>query len=98
MTGRFKTGERVKVKAIYPPGHVRTPWFLRGRAGEIAEVLGRFGNPEDLAYGRPAGAVTLYRVRFAQGELWPDAQNGPGDTLVADIYEHWLEPAAGDRR
>jgi hypothetical protein len=33
-------------------------------------------------------------VRFGQRELWPDYAGPEGDTLVADLYEHWLEPDA----
>ncbi|MBI3992924.1 MAG: nitrile hydratase subunit beta, partial [Candidatus Lambdaproteobacteria bacterium] len=33
----------------------------------------------------------LYTVRFAQRDLWPDYGGQPHDTLVADIFEHWLE-------
>ena len=92
MSARFKDGDPVRVAALFPPGHVRTPWFLRGRQGEIAGLLGTFGNPEDLAYGRPGRPVPLYRVRFAQPELWPDYAGEPADTLIADLFEHWLEP------
>jgi len=89
---RFPPGAVVRVVARFPPGHVRTPWFLRGRAGAVAELVGSFGNPEDLAYGRPGKPVPLYRVRFRQADLWPDYAGPPADTLVADISEHWLEP------
>lgn len=93
MSPRFGPGERVRVKALFPPGHVRTPWFARGRCGEVDCVLGAFHDPEQLAYGRRAEPpVPLYRVRFSQRELWPDYGGAPADTLVADLYEHWLEP------
>jgi nitrile hydratase subunit beta len=93
MNGRFRPGDPVRVKAIFPPGHVRTPHYARGKRGTIAEVLGAFGNPEELAYGRrPADPSVLYRVRFAQPELWPEPAVGKADTVVIDIFEHWLEP------
>jgi nitrile hydratase len=92
MSARFAAGERVRIKALFPPGHVRTPWFLRGRPGAVVEVLGAFGDPERLAYSQPAPRVPLYRVRFRQADLWPGEQAGTEDTLVADIFEHWLEP------
>lgn len=84
---------RVRVRSINPPGHVRTPGYLRGRTGEIERVLGRFGDPEALAYGLPPKARRLYRVRFTMGEIWGAEAEAPGDTLDAEIYEHWLEPA-----
>ncbi|MGX0976026.1 hypothetical protein ACSSVY_001740 [Roseovarius sp. MBR-51] len=83
--------ERVRVKALTPPGHVRVPWYLRGKTGEIERPLGAFHNPEQLAYGLPAEEKPLYRVRFSMAEIWGDAAENPNDTLDAEIYAHWLE-------
>jgi hypothetical protein len=35
----------------------------------------------------------LYKVRFAQREVWSKYSGGAGDHIEVDIYEHWLEPA-----
>lgn len=83
--------EHVRVKSLCPPGHVRAPWYLRGKVGEIERVLGRFGNPEQLAYGLQADSRPLYRVRFTMAELWGEAAETPTDTVDAEIYGHWLE-------
>jgi nitrile hydratase len=40
----------------------------------------------------------LYRVRFKQKDVWPDYTGGPNDTVVADIFEHWLDPIAGVKK
>ena len=84
-------GERMKVRAMFPPGHVRTPSYLRGKIGSVERTLGPFGNPEQLAYRQTADAKKLYRVRFRMGDIWDNAEN-PDDTLDAEIYAHWLEP------
>jgi nitrile hydratase len=39
----------------------------------------------------------LYRVRFAQLELWSDYAGSVGDTLDVEIYQHWLEPVEENR-
>ena len=97
MSDRFAVGERVQVRSAWPPGHVRTPHYLRGRSGVVDGVAGRFANPEELAYGRDGEpARALYRVRFEQAALWPDYDGEPQDTVIADILEHWLEPAQED--
>jgi len=83
--------ERVRVKAMMPPGHVRAPSYLRGKTGVIERALGPFPNPEQLAYGLPAPEQPLYRVRFTMSEIWGDAAERPSDTLDAEIYAHWLE-------
>lgn len=93
---RFSVGKRVRVLTGAPAGHVRTPWYVRGKAGVVERVLGHFANPEELAYGR-AGTpkLPLYRVRFAMTDLWPDAADGAfarEDTLDVEIYESWLAP------
>ncbi|WP_409197304.1 SH3-like domain-containing protein [Jannaschia sp. W003] len=87
----FARGARVRVRRMAPPGHVRTPHYLRGHAGEVERVLGPFADPEALAYGRPGARRALYRVRFRAVEVW-GRSDAPGDTIEAEIYEHWLEP------
>lgn len=93
---RFAPGDRVRVHAWYPPGHIRTPFYLRGHTGTVERVLGPFANPEELAYGRPAARRFLYRVRFCMADLWGAGTDAPQATLDAEIYEHWLTPASAE--
>jgi nitrile hydratase len=91
---RFQAGDRVRVRAYHPPGHVRTPWYCRGRVGVIERLCGAFANPEELAYNRPGlPAQPLYRVRFLSRELWPGYREDPDDVVEIEIYQHWLEEA-----
>jgi nitrile hydratase subunit beta len=91
---KFKTGDAIIVDNRSIAGHCRTPAYLRGKHGIIAEVLGRFKNPERLAYHRPGlPAEVLYKVRFDQTHVWERYPGPPGDRLEADIYEFWLKPA-----
>ena len=97
---RFDVGDRVVVKRSYPPGHRRTPGYIRGKTGVIERICGAFPNPEELAYGFDGEPKkVLYRVRFLQKDVWP-AYRGPAhDVLEMEIFEHWLEPAlAGSSR
>lgn len=90
MRPRFVPGERVKVQAREVATHCRTPFYLRGKCGVIARVLGEFQNPEQLAYHQPgAPRQPLYQVAFDYGEVWGRPQ--PNTVIVADIYQHWLE-------
>lgn len=85
--------QHVRVKQMMPPGHIRTPAYLRGKTGWIERKLGPFGNPEQQAYGLKGDPLVLYRVRFTMAEIWGDTAERPEDTLDAEIFEHWLEPA-----
>jgi nitrile hydratase len=92
--GRFAAGDRVRVLAMYPLGHVRTPWYIRGKTGVVERLCGAYPNPEELAYQRSGlPAQALYRVRFLQQDVWPIYRGGATDTLDLEIYDHWLEPA-----
>ena len=83
----------VRVRTLMPPGHVRTPAYLRGKTGVIERPLGEFKNPEQLAYNLQAEKKSLFRVRFTMREIWGDDAERPDDTLDAEIYAHWLEPS-----
>jgi nitrile hydratase len=94
MSTPFAAGARVKVRWADPPGHLRTPYYVRGKTGVVERVLVDFPNPEELAYGRSGlPRRTLYRVRFAQAEVWPGYAGPAGDTVDVELYQHWLEPA-----
>ena len=94
MNAAFTVGDRVWVRQIFPPGHLRTPWYIRGKSGVVERVLAAFPNPEERAYGRPGlPERTLYRVRFVQKDVWPDYAGRDADTVDIEIYQHWLEPA-----
>lgn len=92
---QFAPGTVVRVKDDWPetrgPCHIRTPHYLRGAPGRVVRCLGAFPNPEDLAFARPAATRTLYHVAFDQPSVWHEGR--AGDELMAEIYEHWLEPA-----
>lgn len=91
---RFAIGTRVRVDDRPAVGHCRSPWYLRGQTGTVVAVQGIFRDPERLAYHRPGlPARILYKVSFAQRDLWPDYTGPEKDQLEADIYESWLRAA-----
>lgn len=96
---RFDVGDRVRVRSLDKPGHVRTPDYVLGHVGEVIQRCGLFLNPEDLSIGITHGpVVALYRVRFAMTDLWGGPARHPGDTLCIELYDHWLERAEEARR
>jgi nitrile hydratase len=86
-------GQSVRVKLDWPetrgPCHIRTPHYLRGQIGVVERHLGSYPNPESLAFARPAEKLDLYHVRFDQPGFWQQGQ--PGDAVVVELYEPWLE-------
>lgn len=94
MSTKFNPGDKVRVRVGMPPTHFRTPSYIQGKVGKIATIHGQFRNPESLAHGGDGlPKQFLYLVRFDQTEVWESYSNSPKDTLLVDIYEHWLEPA-----
>lgn len=94
MNARFSEGDTVRVLDRFHAGHRRTPLYIRGKSGRVERVVGPFLNPEQLAYGYSGlPAITLYRVRFRQNDVWPDYSGENHDTLDVEIYEHWLAAA-----
>ena len=93
MQNDLKIGAKVRIADGTPPGHIRTPSFVKGRTGVIARHYGRYPNPERLAYGLSGlPKLNLYQVLFEMDETWEGSGDyGPRDTLTVDIYETWLE-------
>lgn len=93
-TRRFEPGERVRVRRAFPPGHIRTPIYIRGAEGVIERDCGDCVNAEERAFGRSGlPELPLYRVRFRQREIWPDYDGADKDSIEVEIYTNWLEPA-----
>ena len=90
----YNVGDRVRILRSYPPGHRRTPDYIKGKTGVIERICGAFANPEELAYGFSGEPKKiLYRVRFMQNTVWPDYRGPAHDLLEMEVFEHWLEPA-----
>ena len=90
-TAPLAEGDRVRVREDFPPGHIRTPVYVRGKVGVVTRHFGAFGDPEALAYRLKAPKQDLYEVRFLQRDLWDDYAGGAEDAVDVDLYRHWLE-------
>ena len=95
VTPRFRVGDRVRVSDREHEGHHRTPWYIKGQAGVIVADNGPWHNPESRGHGGTGlPKVPVYRVLFPQSRLWEHYDGPEDDTLIIDIFEHWLEPAS----
>ena len=93
MADALTPGERVRVREDFPPGHFRTPVYIRGKVGVVTRRFGEFSDPERLALRLDAPKRTLYEVRFRQADVWPDYQGPEHDSVDIDLYDNWLERA-----
>jgi len=111
---KFGTGDEVVVRREDPSRtawrapHLRTPGYIFGVRGVVERYCGLFADPSLLAFGIGDGPPDhLYRVRFSQADVWPEAKapsghtidessdlNFPSDTIDVEIYESWLVPSS----
>lgn len=98
--GRFRAGDAVVVRTETVDHHHRTPAFIKGKRGRVRAVSGPFLDPESRAHGGTGEPRRLlYQVEFRQAEVWAErCREGRGDLLLMDLYEQWLEAAAGYER
>ncbi len=90
----FADGAAVRIRVGSPPHHFRTPTYVQGHSGVVEALCGVYPNPESLAHGGDGLPMQpLYRIRLRQTDLWPNYAGDPGDTLLVDVYQRWLEPA-----
>jgi nitrile hydratase len=86
-TWRFAVGDRVRVKTENSAGNPRTPRYIRGKTGVVAQVQGIIDNPIDHRGHYPP----LYSVLFVVQAVFGGTSS---DTLSVDLHEDWLEPAS----
>lgn len=81
---RFTVGDRVRVRRMRPPGHNRSPRYLRGAEGVVERV-----QCNDVRPG--ADSEPVYLVAFDSADIWgDDADRG---SVFADLWDGYLEPA-----
>ena len=87
--GRFRPGDRVRVKEDFVPGHIRMPGYIRGKAGVVVSESPAYPFPDAHAHGVKAADEPTYDVCFRSEDLWP---NGADPALVhAGVFQTYLE-------
>ena len=90
----FADGAAVRVRTGSPAHHFRTPEYIQGHVGVVDALCGVYPNPESLAHGGDGlPRQPLYRIRLRQTDLWPEYSGNAADTLLVDVYQHWLDAA-----
>ena len=89
---KFKITDRVKVRELPAMYYTRTPEYVRGAIGEIADLCYESPAPEDEAWSREdCKPEWFYIVRFRNYELWDNYLGPKNDSLQTEIPERWLE-------
>jgi nitrile hydratase subunit beta len=87
--GRFRPGDRVRVKEDFVPGHIRMPGYIRGKVGVVVSESPAYPFPDAHAHGVKAADEPTYDVCFRSEDLWP---NGADPALVhAGVFQSYLE-------
>jgi nitrile hydratase len=92
VAARFAAGDRVRVRNLNPPTHIRLPRYVRGKLGVISRLQGTFVTPDTSALGKGESPQPVYSVFFMGAELWGE-QAEPNQVLYIDLWETYLEPA-----
>src|SRR2546423_645196 len=87
--GRFKVGQRVRVRNPVTRGHTRVPRYLRRHVGSIERVACAWPNPGVSATtGTYSDPELVYTVAFAGTDLFGAEAD---HTVTADLVESDLE-------
>jgi len=94
---RFALGDAVKTRhpggnTLVEGGHTRLPAYAIGARGHIVQLHGTHVLPDSNAHGLGEAPEPIYAVAFAASELWVDPEH-PGDEVVLDLWQSYLEPA-----
>lgn len=89
----FQVGDRVLVRSLHSPGHVRAPRYIHGKEGTVLRIApeARFPGEAGHLTEAPFFHEPTYHVRFDAADLWSDAE--PGNAVVVDVYQSYLERA-----
>lgn len=93
----FAPGQRVRTRRpadsrLLDGGHTRLPAYAAGAHGRVLRLHGRHVLPDANAHGLGEAPEPLYTVVFAASELWA-APEHPGDEVMLDLWQSYLEPA-----
>ncbi|MEO8132693.1 MAG: nitrile hydratase subunit beta [Betaproteobacteria bacterium] len=88
---RFKPGDRVRVKVLHVPGHVRMPGYIRGKTGVVVSESPVYPFPDAHAHAVEAEDEPTYDVRFRSQDLWPDSADAA--LVHVGVFQSYLELA-----
>lgn len=88
LTYKFLVGDKVRIKTENLGDTKRVPSYIKGKAGVIHAVCGRFVNPKNHLEERPV----IYSVMFDLNQI---SNASSGEKVFVDVFEDWIEPLEG---
>ena len=94
---RFQAGDAVRTRKLaenllVSGGHTRLPGYAAGAVGTVIGLHGNHVFPDSNAHGLGEAPEPLYAVAFPASALWAHPEH-PGDEVVLDLWQSYLEPA-----
>ena len=86
---RFKSGDRVRVRSDYVPGHMRMPGYIRGKTGVVVSESPAYPFPDAHAHGVKAEDEPTFDVRFRSEDLWPNSTDAA--LVHVAVFQSYLE-------
>ena len=86
---RFKSGDRVRVRSDYVPGHMRMPGYIRGKTGVVVSESPAYPFPDAHAHGVKAEDEPTFDVRFCSEDLWPNSMDAA--LVHVAVFQSYLE-------
>lgn len=83
---------RIAENILVGGGHTRLPSYAAGARGHILRYHGTHVLPDSSAHGLGEAPEPLYAVVFPAAQLWQHPEH-PGDDVVLDLWQSYLEPA-----
>ena len=86
---RFLSGDRVRVKSDYVPGHVRMPGYIRGKTGVVVSESPAYPFPDAHAHSVESADEPTFDVRFRTEDLWPNSADAA--LVHVGVFQSYLE-------
>ncbi len=92
----IRSGDRVRVKQEFVPGHIRLPGYIRGKAGTVVGISPAYPYPDAHGHGLSSPWQRTFDVQFEARDLWPD---GAEDAQVqVGVFHGYLQLDAPPNR
>lgn len=84
----WSIGDKVRVRNLFVPGHVRMPAYVRNHVGTVVGISPPSHFPDSAGHNLPAAMEPAYAVRFNSRDLWGDDCDEA--FIYVDLFQSYL--------